>query len=264
MPQPACDSTPTRPVSCGTSSATTGDTRADLWRRWRADRDVEARNALLIHHAPLVKWVANRIDLRSGAPVDRGDLFGWGMFGLIDAIESFEPELGYTFPTWAVRRIKGSIIDELRRVDHVSRGARARSQNIEVSTETLAQRLKRNPTHAELATEMGVDLDKLHAMLTEQADALQSGYDVQDANAPDPAASVEDHFERAFDRDLLRSAAAALPEQERTVIVLSYWEELTLAQIGSIIGVTKSRVCQIRSRALARLRLRLAQLATAS
>ena len=95
MPQPACDSTPTRPVSCGTSSATTGDTRADLWRRWRADRDVEVRNALLIHHAPLVKWVANRIDLRSGAPVDRGDLFGWGMFGLIDAIESFEPELGY-------------------------------------------------------------------------------------------------------------------------------------------------------------------------
>ena len=91
MPQPSGDTLSTRPVSCGTSS----DTRADLWRRWRADGDVDVRNALIVHHAPLVKWVANRIDLHVGVPADRGDLFGWGMFGLIDAIESFEPELGY-------------------------------------------------------------------------------------------------------------------------------------------------------------------------
>ena len=260
MPQPSGDTLSTRPVSCGTSS----DTRADLWRRWRADGDVDVRNALIVHHAPLVKWVANRIDLHVGVPADRGDLFGWGMFGLIDAIESFEPERGLSFTTWAVPRIKGSIIDELRRADRVSRGARDRSRSIEHATETLAQRLKRHPTHTELAAEMGVEIDKFHVLLAEQADALQSGRDVQYTNPPDPTASVEDYFEQEFNRNMIRSVTASLREQERTVIILSYWEELTLAQIGSILGVTESRVCQIRNRALARLRLRLARLVTAS
>ena len=176
---------------------------------------------------------------------------------------SFRAGWSHTFPTWAVPRIKGAIIDELRRVDRVSRGARARSQNIEVATETLAQRLKRNPTHAEVATELGIEIDKLHTMLIEQAEALLP-LDVSLANPPDLAESVDRRLEQASGREMMRGAVAALPEQQRTVIVLSYWEELTLAQIGSILGVTESRVCQIRNRALAGLRLRLAQLVTAS
>lgn len=246
-----------------TNDVVSGDKRADLWRRWRVDGDRDARNALIIHHASLVKWVANRINLQAAVPADRGDLFGWGMLGLIDAIETFNPELGYTFPTWAVRRIRGSIIDELRRIDRVSRGARARSQSIEHATEVLAQRLKRNPTDAELATEMGVDLGKLHTMLIEQAGALLP-LDVSLANPPDLAEGVDRQLEQASDREMMRDAVAVLPEQQRTVIVLSYWEGLTLAQIGDILGVSESWVCQIRNRALAKLRLRLARLATAS
>lgn len=236
---------------------------ADLWHRWRTDGDMSARNALIVNHASLVKWVANRIDLHAAVPADRCDLFGWGMLGLIDAIESFDPELGYAFPTWAVRRIKGAIIDELRRVDRVSRGARQRSRSIEMATETLTQHLKRHPTHAELAAELGIEIDKLHAMLAEQADSLLP-LDVSLADPPDLAESVDSWLEQASDRAVLRDVVATLPEQQRTVIVLAYWEGLTLAQIGSILGVTESRVCQVRIRALARLRLYLGQRESAS
>ena len=230
----------------------------DLWHRWRTAGDAEARNALIVNHAPLVKWVANRIDLQAAVPADRGDLFGWGMFGLIDAIGSFEPERGVAFTTWAVPRIKGAILDELRRVDRVSRGARRRSRSIEQATETLAQHLKRHPTHAELAAELDIEVDKLHAMLTEQADS-HLPLDVSLADPPDLAHSVDHCIEQVLDREFMRYAVAALPDQQRTVIVLSYWEGLTLAEIGNILGVTDSRVCQIRIRALARLRDHLGQ-----
>ena len=231
---------------------------SDLWRRWRTDGDADARNALIVNHAPLGKWVANRIDLQAAVPADRGDLVGWGMFGLIDAIGSFEPERGVAFTTWAVPRIKGAILDELRRVDRVSRGARRRSRSIEQASEALAQHLKRHPTHTELAAELDIEIDKLHTMLTEQANSLLP-LDVSLADPPDLVNGVDHCIEQVFDRELMRDAVAALPDQQRTVIVLSYWEGLTLAEIGNILGVTDSRVCQIRIRALARLRDHLGQ-----
>ena len=249
---------PGRRLALSDTTARPRTDTADLWHRWRTDGDMNARNALIINHASLVKWVANRIDLHAAVPADRSDLFGWGMLGLIDAIESFDPALGYAFPTWAVRRIKGAIIDELRRVDRMSRGARVRSRSIEQTTETLAQRLKRNPTHAELAAELGIEIDKLHAMLTEQANSLLP-LDVSLADPPDLVNGVDHCIEQVLDREFMRYAVAALPDQQRTVIVLSYWEGLTLAEIGNILGVTDSRVCQIRIRALARLRDHLGQ-----
>lgn len=183
---------------------------------------------------------------------------GWGIVGLIETIGSFEPERGLAFTTFAVPRIKGSIIDELRRMDRVSRGARARIHGILVAGEVLAHRLKRHPTHAELAAELGVGVGKLQTMLAEQASAQQSSSEAYPELSVH-ADSAGDLIERAAEDDLLHKAVAALPEQQRTVIVLSFWDGLTFAEIGTILGVTESRVCQVRRKALAKLRQHLSR-----
>jgi RNA polymerase sigma factor for flagellar operon FliA len=241
----------------------------ELWERFKASGDHKAREGLILHYSPLVKFVAGR--LRAGLPksVDPADLASYGTFGLIDAIDKFEPERGYKFETYAVNRIKGAILDELRALDWVPRSVRARAREIQRTLGELEHQLQRSPTEEELSEAMDLPLETLRDHLGEIStlgfvalDELLSpaeresgsvGDLVADPRAPDPSGS----YEREETRYLLADSINRLPERERLVVTLYYYEGLTLAEIGVILNVTESRVCQIHTKAVMSMRNRL-------
>ncbi|GAB4274310.1 MAG: RNA polymerase sigma factor WhiG [Coriobacteriia bacterium] len=241
-----------------------------LWEAYKSTGDEEAREELILNYSPLVKYVAGRIS--SGLPqtVENADLISYGIFGLIDAIEKYDPERGIKFETYAIARIKGAILDELRALDWVPRSVRAKARDIERAFIELENRLKRVPTDEEVADEMGVGLEELHAIYSKLSYAsvisfeeLWTGGDrdeaspgvaaVRDDSAADPVAIYEDDEMK----HVLAEAIAKLPDRERTVIALYYYEGLTLKEIGEILGVTESRVSQLHTKAVIRLRARL-------
>ena len=245
------------------------DELAALWDRFKSDGDLRAREGLILHFSPLVKFVAGR--LGSGLPrnVDPSDLVSYGTFGLIDAIDKFEPERGYKFETYAVNRIKGAILDELRALDWVPRSVRARAREIQRSMAELEHTLQRSATEQELADHMGIPVDSLRSQLGElstlgfvaldevlnpdERDSAAIGDVVADARALDPSGT----FEQEETRYLLIDSINRLPERDRLVVTLYYFEGLTLAEIGSVLNVTESRVCQIHTKAVLSLKNRL-------
>jgi len=241
----------------------------ELWKRFKDSEDPRAREGLILHYSPLVKFVAGR--LRAGLPrnVDPSDLASYGTFGLIDAIDKFEPERGYKFETYAVNRIKGAILDELRALDWVPRSVRARAREIQRSLGELEHTLQRSPTEEELAEYMDVHVESLRDHLGEIStlgfvalDELLNPTE-RDSGAvrdvlPDPrAADPSGSFEREETRYVLADSINRLPDRERLVVTLYYYEGLTLAEIGLILNVTESRVCQIHTKAVMSLRNRL-------
>jgi RNA polymerase sigma factor FliA len=244
------------------------DELAALWERFKSDGDQRAREGLILHFSPLVKFVAGR--LGSGLPrnVDPGDLVSYGTFGLIDAIDKFEPERGYKFETYAVNRIKGAILDELRALDWVPRSVRARAREIQRSMSELEHSLQRSATDQELADHMDIPVETLRDQLGElstlgfvaldellnpdERDSAAVGDIVPDATAFDPSGS----FEREETRYLLADSINRLPERDRLVVTLYYFEGLTLSEIGTVLNVTESRVCQIHTKAVLSLRNR--------
>ncbi len=249
------------------------DPRADvsaLWARYKLDDDSSARDALILNYSPLVKYVAGR--LASGLPqsVDTADLISYGIFGLIDAIQKFDPGRAIKFETYAIARIKGAIIDELRALDWVPRSVRSRAREIEASYLALENQFKRVPSDQEVADHMGVSLKDFQAILTKLSytsvvsfEELWVGGDkdegqsalgsIKDETAEDPVAI----FESVEIKDILAEAIERLPEREKTVIALYYYEGLTLKEIGQVLGVTESRVSQLHTKAVLRLRARL-------
>jgi RNA polymerase sigma factor for flagellar operon FliA len=250
------------------------DPRADLsavWAAFKAHADPEARESLIIVYSPLVKYVAGRLSSSLPQTVDTGDLISYGVFGLIDAIEKFDPERGIKFETYAIARIKGAIIDELRAMDWVPRSVRNRAREIEAAYITLENNLRRVPSDAEVAAEMGVSERDLQDMLTRLSytsvlsfeemwvgggdrDERQEGAGaIADERADDPVQI----FENEEFKSILAGAIDRLPEREKTVIALYYYEGLTLKEIGAVLGVTESRVSQLHTKAVIRLRARL-------
>lgn len=241
----------------------------DLWAQFKATGDADAREGLILHYSALVKFVAGRIKAGLPKSVDPQDLVSYGTFGLIDAIDKFEPERGYKFETYAVNRIKGAILDELRALDWVPRSVRARAREIQRSLGELEHRLQRSPTDEELAEQMNVPVDALRDRLGEIAtlgimalddllnpgerDSASMGDLLADPKAPDPSGS----FEQEETRYLLVDAVNRLSDRERLVVTLYYYEGLTLAEIGRVLSVTESRVCQIHTKAVMSLRNRL-------
>jgi len=241
-----------------------------LWRRWVRDRDAADRERLILHHAPLVKYVAGRLSVGITAAVDAGDLISYGMFGLIDAIERFDPDRGTRFESYAIPRIRGAIVDELRATDWVPRAVRDHGRAVQTAVAELEATLRRTPTDAELAGHMGIDVDRLHHILDQvsltslvaldqlfvDAEGGQSSLadTLHDPQAIDPQGRVE----RVEQRQALRVAISRLDERDRAVIVLYYLEGMTLAQIGDILRVTESRVSQLHTRAVLALRAKLA------
>jgi RNA polymerase sigma factor FliA len=234
------------------------------WERWHASRDATSRDRLIVHYSPLVKFVAGRVGAGLPSSVDSGDLVSAGIFGLIDAVERFDPERGVKFETFAVPRIRGAVLDGLRSLDWVPRSVRSRAREVEAAFSELEGRLGRAPSDDELATHLKLSGDELARWLTSIASttvgpldrALAAGAEPRalTGETPDsPSATVEEHEVRR----LVKVEVRRLPERERTVMTLYYDEGLTLAEIGSVLGVTESRISQIHTKAVLQLRSRL-------
>jgi RNA polymerase sigma factor for flagellar operon FliA len=240
-----------------------------LWSQYKQSGSRRARDQLIVHYSPLVKYVAGRVAVGLPQNVDQADLTSYGLFGLIDAIDKFEPERGFKFETYAISRIKGNILDELRAIDWVPRSVRAKARQIEKAYAKLEAELHRAPTEDELAIELDMTPEQLQTSLSKISFvgvvALDEfvGSSDRDAGATlgDTIASGDegpvDVFEVQEMRALLGDTINRLPEREKVVLTLYYYEGLTLAQIGEVLGVTESRVCQIHTKAILQLRSRM-------
>src|SRR5579875_3116457 len=225
----------------------------DLWRRYKASGDERARERLVVAYAPLVKYVAGRMSSGLPAHVEEADLISYGLSGLIAAIERFDLSREIKFETYAITRIRGAIIDELRTLDWVPRSVRARAREIERANTKLEARLRRAPTDEEMAAELGISLDELWNSPDSSGDAVSLLDTLADRDAPDPQAIVD----QSELRDRIAEAIAALPEREKLVVALYYYENLTLREIGEVLGVTESRISQLHTKAVLRLRSKL-------
>ena len=235
------------------------------WIAWVQDRDQSARDQLIVHYSPLVKFVAGRVAAGLPAGIDTGELNGTGVFGLMDAVDRFDPSRGFKFETFAVPRIKGAILDGLRALDWVPRSVRTRSRQIETAVAKLNNSLKRAPSDEEICGEIGIEIEELHKWLSTISvanvgplDHVVGGGDSEQRQLPaspdqGPDAVIEDKELR----QTMRAEIRGLPERERTVVALYYDEGMTLAEIGSVLGVTESRVSQIHSKAIIMLRANL-------
>jgi RNA polymerase sigma factor FliA len=244
----------------------TADEPLDMqWTEYLAAPTREARDRLVVRYTPLVRVVAHRVMARLPTHVDHADLTQSGIFGLIDAIERFTPERCPRFETFAVQRIRGAILDEMRAQDWVPRTVRGRVRELERAQERLERRLQRAATDREIAAEMQLPLREVQGLIrqvqvlsVEALDEIGSGVPELFADAaPDPMAIVQ---ARETMRQL-NAAVAGLGERDRMVIQLYYLENRTLAEIGRMLGVTESRVCQLHARLVGRLRGRLDELA---
>lgn len=243
----------------------------ELWREYKATHSREARDKLIVYYAPLVKHVAGRVSTGLPRNIEQADLASYGIFGLIDAIERFDPSREVRFETYAITRIKGAIIDELRSIDWVPRSVRAKARAVENAIAALEAKLMRSPTEAEIAEQMGITEKELHDILnqvsfiglvaldevlpgsSERGGSTTVGDSIADSGTGPMAA-----YEVQEMRRLLVDAMNRLSERERKVLALYYFEGLTLAEIGQILGVTESRVCQIHTKAVLQLRSRMA------
>ena len=244
----------------------------ELWRRYKVDGEENARERLVVAYSPLVKFIAGR--MASGLPshVEESDLVSYGLLGLIGAIERFDLEREIKFETFAVARIKGAIIDELRSLDWVPRSVRSRARDVERAHAKLEARLQRAPSDEEMAVELEMSVDEFNGVLLEIANSSVLALDdlwtfadpdgsggqisvldtIHDPNAVDP----ETEAQTGELKDRLADAIESLPERERLVIALYYYENLTLREIGEVLGVTESRVSQLHTKAVLALRSR--------
>jgi RNA polymerase sigma factor for flagellar operon FliA len=246
------------------------DTQA-LWLEFRRTNDKALRDRLILTYAPLVKYVAGRLGSGLPAHVDEADLVSYGLLGLMSAIDRYDPDRDIKFETYAIARIRGSIIDELRTLDWVPRSVRSRAREIERAMVSLEHRLKRVPTDEELAAEIGISesdlqdsltsisrssiaaLDELWTISSTGGDTVSLIDTIEDPNADDPSKALD----RIQVKAALGEAIQRLPERERLVVSLYYYEELTLREIGEVLGVTESRVSQLHTKAILRLKVRL-------
>jgi RNA polymerase sigma factor for flagellar operon FliA len=250
------------------AAATEGSVVAVLWKEFKTSASPSARERLILHYSPLVKYVAGRVSVGLPQNIEQADLVSYGIFGLIDAIEKFDPGRDIKFETYAISRIRGAIIDELRAIDWIPRSVRSKAREVERAIGKLENDLRRPPTDGELAEELGVSIDDLQGMLNqinlvsvvaldellspggEKGERMSLVDTLEDDAAPDPVMS----FESEETRQMLAQSVNILPERERLVITLYYYEGLTLAEIGGVLGVTESRVCQMHTKAVLELR----------
>jgi RNA polymerase sigma factor for flagellar operon FliA len=239
-----------------------------VWNEYKAGASQEARDRLIVHYSPLVKYVAGRVSVGLPQNIEQTDLISYGIFGLIDAIEKFDPERNIKFETYAIARIKGAIIDELRAIDWVPRSVRSKARSVEGAYAKLEAKLMRTPTDEEVAEELGMSAKELQQVFNkisfvglvaldemlagERGDSTSLGDTIPDSGQGPVAA-----FEVEEMKHILAGAINRLGEREKIVLTLYYYESLTLAEIGEILGVTESRVCQIHTKAVLQLRARM-------
>ncbi len=237
----------------------------NLWDAF-ASGDPMAREKLLTENLNLVHHVARQLSKALAAPADFDELVSCGTIGLMNALEAFEPARGLAFSTFAVPRIRGAILDELRRQDHVPRSIRRKTREISQARETLTRIFGRPASDKEVAEQLGLDLDTLWRWQADTENAVQISLDQSSSEQdgqpylPPEALSdphedtIEDEINREQEKEILKQALARLKEQERIVLTLYYFEELKLHEIADVLELTESRVSQIRAKALTRLR----------
>ena len=245
----------------------------DLWAAYKGTRDGRARETLVLKHAPLVKYVAGRLAMGLPAHIDVDDLIGYGILGLMDAIDKYDPRRGVKFETYAIARIRGSMIDGLRALDWIPTSVRQKAKEMERLYQELERRLGRPATDQEMAEAMGITPEEFQKRLshlngfslvyledvwfgtTESEEGFRAIDVIPDPEGRDPADMVE--IEEI--KGELAEAIERLPEKERLVISLYYYEGLTVKEIARVMGVTSSRVSQLHTKAVLRLRGRLSR-----
>lgn len=248
------------------------DIEADaLWSEYKQSHSNESREKLILYYAALVRYVAGRVS--SGLPpsVEFAELVSYGVFGLIDAIDKYDHKRGVKFETYAIARVKGAIIDELRADDWVPRSIRSKAREIEQAYLSLESELLRVPTDEEVAENLQltteeyanvlskmsfmslVALDELWTVSGDKPDRISLADTVEDVKVKDPSQT----FELEEMKDMIASSINRLPERERIVVTLYYYEGLTMKEIGEVLSVTESRVCQMHTKAILRLKARL-------
>lgn len=244
-----------------------------LWIDYKASGDQPLRERLIVHYSPLVKYVAGRVGVGLPPNIEQADLVSYGIFGLMDAIDKFDLERAIKFETYAISRIRGAIIDELRSIDWIPRSVRSKARSVEKAYAELEAKLHRTPTEPEVAEHMGIALSDLHTIFSqvsyvnvvaldellsvggEKGDKLSLVDTLEDTKAEDPVTA----FESEETKYLLAQAINNLPEREKIVVTLYYYEGLTLAEIGQVLGVTESRICQMHTKAVMQMRVKLAE-----
>jgi RNA polymerase sigma factor for flagellar operon FliA len=254
----------------GSEEAAAGEVD-QLWADYKESGDRHIRDQLIIRYSPLVKFVAGRVSAGLPHSIEQADLVSYGMFGLIDAIEKFDAERKVKFETYAITRIKGAIIDELRSIDWVPRSVRTKARAVEQAYAALEASLGRAPTDGEVAAELQIsesELQQIFGQISyigivgldevissgsgERGESVTLGDTLSDKGEGPMAA-----FELEEMKQILAGAINRLGDREKIVLSLYYYENLTLAQIGQVLGVTESRVCQIHTKAVMQLRGRL-------
>ena len=242
-----------------------------LWTEYRQNGSKVAKDKLLAEYAGLVKYIADRVGYSLPRSVDRQDLVSCGILGLIKAVETFDPTKDIKFETFASHKIRGAILDELRSLDWVPRSVRQKSKTIQKAYSELEEKLGRTPYDDEVCVHLGVDGDEFEKMLADSAPATVLSLDetfgrddgdsrdmsiietIEDTNADNPLQKLGyDEVKR-----ILKEAIMTLPEKEKLVIALYHFEELTLKEIGVVLDITESRVSQIHSKVMLKLRSKL-------
>lgn len=237
-----------------------------VWLEYKKTKDPLLKEKLIIEYAPLVKYVAGRISIHIGQHVEYDDLISYGIFGLIDAIDKFDCEKGVKFETYASLRIRGEIIDNIRKLDWVPRTLRQKSKVLEQAYTELEFSLGREPSESEIAQKLNLTNEQVQELMKSSSVAmLISLDDYLDQNHEAPMVNVvnanietpEVHFEKEEVKTILTNAINSLNEKEKKVVTLYYFEELTLKEISKIMGVSESRISQIHSKAVLKLQSKL-------
>lgn len=232
------------------------------WDAWHASHEVTARDWLVVHYASLVKFVAGRLAAGLPKSVDTGDLVSAGVFGLMGAIDKFDPANGAKFETYAIPRIRGAILDGLRALDWVPRSVRSRSRSVQDAIAQLEHQLGRTPTDEEISAELKITVEELEKWLSDIAAGSVGPLDhvAMDNTAAEANAQIQPGraLEESELRDAMRTEISKLPEREQAILILYYEDGLTLSEIGDALGVTESRISQIHTKAVLQLRSRLA------
>ena len=252
-----------------------GFSEEQLWAQYTDEKDRSIRNYFIEKYAPLVKYVAGRVIANVPSSVDFQDLVSFGVLGLIDAIDKFDLSREIKFKTYAVTRIRGAIFDELRNLDWLPRSVRQKAKEIERTIAQLEVKLGRSTTDLEIAEAMGLSIEVFHQLLlrvgTNSLISMDDNWFMNDGNDNSPMSfeetlenkkvlSPNNAAERTELKKMISQAISDLPDREKQVLILYYYEELTLKEIGSILAVTESRISQLHTKAIMRLRGRLDQI----
>lgn len=238
----------------------------DLWIQFKEHEDTAARDILVVHHMRVVKYIAGRMAIHVPQSVEMDDLVGWGVLGLMDAIEKFDHRQDIRFPTYATARVRGAIIDQIRSLDWAPRSLRAMARKVGQAKNKLRQETATEPTAEAIAAELGTTEEHVEDTIAQiqtahvlSLDDYLPNEDAETARKVDVtseagALTPEDVAVKRERIDLLADAILELPDQQQKVLNLYYYKELTLKEIGVVLDVSESRVCQVHTAAMKTLR----------